>query len=132
MFNTVTKSEAYAADALRCVDDMCAACVAWGKEREAKGEKALELVWSVAAGPVVFGAVGDTTRLEYTVIGDSANMAAKLEKHTKEEAVHGLTTKETFDLAVSQGYQPPTPRNTLKTRIVGGVDEPIDLVTLVE
>jgi adenylate cyclase len=132
MFNTVTKSDTYAADALRCVDDMCAACMTWGIEREAAGEKALELVWSVAAGPVIFGAVGDTTRLEYTVIGDSANMAAKLEKHTKEEAVHGLTTKETFDLAIAQGYQPPTPRNTLIARQVGGVDEPLDLVTLVE
>ena len=131
MFNTVTKSETYAADALRCVDDMCAACMAWGKEREAAGEAAMELVWSVAAGPVVFGAVGDTTRLEYTVIGDSANMAAKLEKHTKEEGVHGLTTKETFDLAVSQGYEPPAPRAVLGDRNVGGVDAPIDLVTLV-
>jgi adenylate cyclase len=132
MFNTVTKSETFAADALRCVDEMFAACEVWAEERKAAGEVPMELVWSVAAGPVVFGAVGDTTRLEYTVIGDSANMAAKLEKHTKEEDVHGLTTKETFDLAVTQGYTPPAPRNILVARSVGGVDEPIDLVTLVE
>ena len=132
MFNTVTKSETFAADALRCVDDMCTACIDWGKEREAAGEQALQVVWSVAAGPVVFGAVGDTTRLEYTVIGDSANLAAKLEKQTRTEAVHGLTTKETFDLAVRQGYIPPAPRNILQARQVGGVAETLDLVTLVE
>jgi len=131
MFNTVTKSDTYAADALRCVDDMRAACMTWDAEREAAGVAPMELVWSVAAGPVVFGAVGDTTRLEYTVIGDSANLAAKLEKHTRDEGVHGLTTKETFDLAVAQGYEPPAPRPVLKAREVGGVAEPIDLVTLV-
>ena len=131
MFNTVTKSNSFAADALRCVDDMHAASMAWAMEREAAGDKPMELVWSVAAGPVVFGAVGDTTRLEYTVIGDSVNVAAKLEKQTRDENVHGLTTKETYDLAVAQGYVPPTPRDILKARVVGGVDGPIDLVTLV-
>ncbi|MBM3584698.1 MAG: hypothetical protein FJX36_09825 [Alphaproteobacteria bacterium] len=36
---------------------------------------------AVAAGPFIFGAIGDETRLEYTVLGNTVNTAAKLEKH---------------------------------------------------
>jgi adenylate cyclase len=32
---------------------------------------------------VIFGAVGDDTRLEYAVIGEPVNLAAKLDKHNK-------------------------------------------------
>lgn len=131
MFNTVKKSPAYAADALRCVDDMAAEAGAWATEREAVGKTPIEVVFSVEAGPVLFGAVGDETRLEYTVIGDAGNVAAKLEKHTRDEAVHGLTTRATYDLALNQGYQPGPEKQIRPARTIGGLGEPVDLVVLV-
>jgi adenylate cyclase len=39
----------------------------------------------VAAGRVVFATLGRVGRLEYTVIGEAVNFAAKLEKHNKAE-----------------------------------------------
>ncbi len=131
MFNTVTKSPSFAADALRCVDDMAVEAETWAAERRAADDIPIEVVFSVAAGPVLFGAVGDDTRLEYTVIGDAGNVAAKLEKHTRDETVHGLTTKTTYDLACAQGYQPPAAKEIRPARKISGLGEPVDLVVLV-
>ena len=59
----------------------------------------MEVNVAVATGRVVFGSVGDASRLEYTVIGTPANLSAKLEKHNKVENSVALTTVETLTLA---------------------------------
>jgi adenylate cyclase len=46
---------------------------------------------TVATGSVMFGTIGDESRLEYTVIGEPVNLAAKLEKHMKVERVRACT-----------------------------------------
>jgi adenylate cyclase len=55
---------------------------------------------------VIFGAVGDDTRLEYTVIGEPVNLAAKLDKHNKKSGTHALATQDAFAIALAQGYRP--------------------------
>ena len=128
-FGAARPSASYAADALRALDDVMAAADAWNAFRRAEGfTTPLRVNAAVASGRVVFGAVGDADRLEYTVIGDAVNLAAKLEKHNKVEAVRALVTARTYRLAVDQGYQPPAPREVRPQRRVPDVEEPIDLV----
>ena len=59
------------------------------------------------------------------------NLAAKLEKHNKDEKCHGLTDARTWQLARQQGYVSPVEREVRARRPVAGVAEPVDLVVLV-
>jgi adenylate cyclase len=85
---------------------------------------------AVATGPVMCGTIGDASRLEYTVIGDPVNLAAKLEKHTKVERVAALCTAAALDLARDQGYRPRTSGAPLGRCQVAGIEAPLDLVAL--
>lgn len=129
-FGAARPGATYAADALRAADAVLQAVAHWNAERAAAGQPPIRVGLAIASGRVVFGAVGDGDRLEYTVIGDAVNLAAKLEKHTKEEGVRALTDGATYDLALAQGYIAPEGRERRATRAVGGVASPLDLVIL--
>jgi adenylate cyclase len=85
-FGAVRASDSYAADALRCIGAILETSRRWSSERAARGLPALGIGIGVAHGPLVFGIIGVEQRLEYTVIGEPVNLAAKLEKHNKAEA----------------------------------------------
>jgi adenylate cyclase len=55
----------------------------WNKERRAQNQDFVSVGIGVHFGPVVAGALGDASRLEYTVIGDTVNVAERLEKLTR-------------------------------------------------
>jgi adenylate cyclase len=129
-FGAARASESYAADALRAVDALLDEALAWRAALIAAGRPAPQVGAAVAHGPVLFGAVGDESRLEYTVIGDAVNLAAKLEKHTKVAKVRALTTAETYRLATEQGYSPPMPKARLKAEKVDGIESRRDLIAL--
>lgn len=129
-FGAALPTETYAADALRAVDEVMRAVGDWNDARIARGEPELRVGASVASGRLIFGAVGDESRLEYTVIGDAVNLSAKLEKATKDQKVRAHTTKETYDIALAQGYVPPDAKEQRPGAVVDGVTAPMDLVVL--
>jgi adenylate cyclase len=129
-FGAVTPSTTPAADALRAADAVLEAAEQWARDRQTAGLAPLALGMALSAGRVVFGAVGDGERLEFTVIGDAVNFTAKLEKHNKEEGTRALTDARTYALAEEQGYNPPEARERRSGRKVAGVAEPIDIVVL--
>ncbi|MEM1045032.1 MAG: adenylate/guanylate cyclase domain-containing protein [Pseudomonadota bacterium] len=128
-FGAVTESHTAAADALRALDAVMEAADLWRSSQTGPVSGAdLDVNGSVAAGPIVFAALVSKTRLEFTVIGEAANMAAKLEKHNKVEGVRALTTRQTFDMAVEQGYVAERIAEVLQKRRVAGAPNPIDIV----
>ena len=127
-FGATRLSLTFAADALNAVDELMAEAKHWSEQRVAQGLPPVNVGAAVASGSLLIGAVGDATRLEYTVIGDAVNLAAKLEKQTKVEKVRSLTDAATYALARQQGFS--LDKKILQERIVGGVEHPLDLVVL--
>ena len=101
-FGAVRASTTYAADALRCIEAILKAAGAWADARKASGLPALGIGIGVAHGPLVFGIIGVEDRLEYTVIGETVNLAAKLEKHNKAEHAAACATASLIALAREQ------------------------------
>ena len=128
-FGAVRPSGTAAADALRAVDAVIEAATEWNRHRAAQRRPVHRVNAAAAFGSIVFGAVGDGDRLEYTVIGDPVNQAAKLEKANRTQAVDALTDRGTFDAAVRQGYEAVSVEHRSGSRLEG-FDEPVDLVVL--
>ena len=128
-FGAVRPSPTAAADALRAVDAVIEAAAAWSEHRAALGQPVHKVNAAAAFGPIVCGAVGDVDRLEYTVIGDPVNQAAKLEKANRAQGVDALTDRGTWEAAVEQGYEAGSVEHRSGSRLEG-FDEPVDLVVL--
>jgi len=129
-FGAAVASDSYAADALRAIDELGRITDEWHAERRSQEEPPLEVGFAVAAGPVLFGAVGNANQMELTVIGDPVNLAAKLEKANKSERCHALTTASTLRLAQAQGYRPSRQIELRDRRPVAGLEDPVDLAVL--
>ncbi len=129
-FGCAMPNERYAADALRAAIEIQSVADSWAKERMAAGLPPLGIGTAVTTGRVIFGAIGDASRLEFTVIGDAVNLAAKLDKHSKAEGVRALAAAEAHELALRQGFVPQRPLEQRRARKVDGVAQPVDLVVI--
>lgn len=127
-FGAVTTTKTYASDALKTVDDLLIEVENWKKDRASKGQICPNIGIGLAVGPVIFGAVGNQQRMEFTLIGDAVNLAAKLEKHTRKQESCFITTRKTLDLAIQQGYEDKTERKILEKEMIRGFQSPIDLI----
>jgi adenylate cyclase len=87
------------ARALACAAAMIEEMQRWNAERGARGEPAVSLGVGVHYGEVLVGNIGDARRLEYTVLGDTVNVASRLERLTR-EAGTPLIVSEALVIAV--------------------------------
>lgn len=63
--------------------EMQAMMAQFSQEQVAAGHAPLNIGVGIASGPVIAGYTGTQTRATYTCIGDTVNIAARLEAHTK-------------------------------------------------
>jgi adenylate cyclase len=69
----------HAQRAVRAAVEIQRRLAAWGTERAAQGLPAWRARVAVNSGPVVVGDIGSRRRVDYTVLGNTVNVAARLE-----------------------------------------------------
>lgn len=130
-FGAVQSSATAAADALGALEELLVESKAWTNEQLQSGlSTPLVVNASVAAGPVVFAAVGNENRLEYTVIGAAVNLAAKLEKQNKIEGSRALLPLRVLQRAREQGHVPSIDYRIVRDAAILGVDHRLELAAL--
>ena len=130
-FGAVMPSTCAAADALRALEAIMEETERWRETLPDLGVVApLQVNGAVASGRIVFATLGSGDRLEYTVIGEAVNLAAKLEKHNKTAATRALTSAATYAEAMTQGFVARCEHRTLAASTVAGVPDAISLVVL--
>jgi adenylate cyclase len=72
--------------------------------RRLAGEAALGISIGIHTGEVLAGTIGARERHEYTVIGDTVNVAARLQQLCKDHERDVLVSAETYELARSLGF----------------------------
>lgn len=104
----------HAARALRAAVAMHAAIAAENERRSRSGEPATAIRIGVHSGPVVVGNIGSQNRLNYTVIGDTVNVAARLEGLGKELAIDGDCIAVLSDATLQAAGGKPPPGSTVE------------------
>ena len=96
-----------AAAALRCALGMQDRLTELNRVRATTSRPPLETSIAVHAGEVVAGAVGAPDRHEFTVIGDTVNVAARLQGLCRDTGCSLLVSETAYELARRDGGAPP-------------------------
>ncbi len=92
-----------AAAALRCALGIRDRLAALNTARSAAARRPLAVAVSVHTGEVLAGRIGAEDRHEYTVIGDTVNVAARLQQLCKERGYDVVVSESTYELACARG-----------------------------
>jgi len=90
----------HAIRAIRTALAMQAGVTALAAKRIGEGKEPISVGIGVSAGEAVAGTVGTEDRMEYTVIGDSVNLAARLESNAKAGQI--LISGRTYEMVAGQ------------------------------
>jgi adenylate cyclase len=107
-------------NAVAVADAMMQRLVGLNVRRVAAGQVALEIGVGFSTGPTVIGNIGSVRRLDYTVIGDTVNLASRLEGATKQYGAKILLS----EMTVRELKKPATLRELDLIR-VKGKDRPV-------
>ena len=87
----------------RCALDMVRNVERWNVRRRARGLPPVRIAVGVHVGPVLMGAVGSRNRLEFSAVGDTVNVASRLEQLARPHHAAIVTSVETLRAASGAG-----------------------------
>ncbi|MGI9388768.1 MAG: adenylate/guanylate cyclase domain-containing protein [Boseongicola sp.] len=83
IFGFPETGEKDATNALSCAYELLTAAQSWNQERTNNGLSSINIGLGMHYGPVVLGDVGTEEFVEFTVIGDTMNIASRLQQATR-------------------------------------------------
>lgn len=95
LYGVPFNGEQDADNAVNTANGMFTALRVLNERRAGRGMDPVDIGIGISTGEVVVGNIGSTRRMEYTVIGDSVNLAARLESATKYYGAHVLLSEFT-------------------------------------
>jgi adenylate cyclase len=114
--------------AVTCALAICAEFDDWNRVRAASGEAALGLGIGVHWGEAAVGDLGDGRALEFTVIGDTVNVAARLEQLTRELGARIVLSEDCWRRLETEGRLPASERaafTAAEPRVIRGRAAPL-------
>lgn len=89
--------------ALGCALGMVRSIEAWNRGRRTRGLTPVRIAVGVHVGPVLMGAIGSPNRLEYSAVGDTVNVASRLEHLARAHGASIVASAGTLAAAVNSG-----------------------------
>jgi adenylate cyclase len=120
LFGAPFVSQNDADNALAAADEMMGCLAELNARRAAAGQTKLDIGIGFSTGPTVVGNIGSARRMEYTVIGDTVNLASRLEGATKQYGAKIILS----EMTVRDLRRPATLRELDLIR-VKGKDRPV-------
>lgn len=129
LFGAPRPSAQDALQALQAARDLLVSLHAWNALRRASGQPEVQVGIGLHWGRVITGNVGDARRLDFTAIGDTVNVAARLEPLSRELDADVVASVAFCDRAAAAGA-PVADLVDVGTRVVRGRGEPVALRVL--
>ena len=127
VFGAPIERDAAAESAVGTSVDMVERLEHLNRRRMARGVKSLEIGIGIASGAIVAGPLGSATRVDYTVIGDTVNLASRLEGANRQ---YGTTIL--IDAATAEALPPSAKRRTIDFLRVKGKENPTQVFEILE
>lgn len=121
-------AERAASNAVRCLGALRTKLKEWNAVRTASGALPIRVGIGLHYGDVVAGVLGDDDRLEYTVIGDTGNVAQRLESLSSQLDTFVVVLGEAFLAGVPESDRAAW--RTLPPQAIRGITRDIELYTL--
>lgn len=117
-------------DALACAQAILDEIAAYNRERDRNGEPNVDIGIGLHFGPVVLGDVGDESRLEFAVVGDTVNVASRFERLTRELGVNLVVSDDLISVLSDKAQNLKDDLNQGSSQQIRGRDQTVPVWTM--
>jgi adenylate cyclase len=119
-------------NAFACAQAMCAEVERWNAKRQRRAAAPISIGIGLHYGPVVVGNIGDERRLEFGVVGDTVNIASRLERLSRNFSTQVVASEHAITRANDEGCPPDVLRgfDPAGATEIRGRQEPLSIWTL--